>query len=226
MKRGKWLEAVLLIKNSLCLRWHDILELAVLQVQEKFFRHTQCFRAHSLRMDSSKPEMTPEFAAQLASSQSSLYAFIVSLMGGRQEAADVLQETNLKLCREFPRYDTTRPFVNWALTLARYEVMAWRTRQSRSRLILDDDMVHRVADALEADLAAPERALVALEKCLQKLPAQHRAVVEERYENGETVRSIARRLGQPENALAAMLYRIRKALHDCINATLAREESA
>lgn len=177
-------------------------------------------------MDDAPPMMTPEFARQLASAQSSLYAFIVSLMGGRLEAADVLQETNLKLCREFQRYDSSKPFVNWALTLARFEVMAWRTRQSRSRLVLDHDVLERVAAALEAQPVEPERELAALEGCLQKLPERQRALVEERYQRGATVRAMAGRMGQPENALAAMLYRIRKALHDCITATLAKEESA
>lgn len=170
--------------------------------------------------------MTPEFAQRLAAAQSSLYAFIVSLMGGRDDAADVLQETNLKLCWEFHRYDASRPFVNWALTLARFEVMAWRTRQSRSRLVLDDDVLERVASALEAQPMEPERELAALESCLQKLPERQRAMVEERYQRGETVRAMAGRMGQPENALAAMLYRIRRALQECVTATLAKEESA
>jgi RNA polymerase sigma-70 factor (ECF subfamily) len=170
--------------------------------------------------------MTPEFAQRLASAQSSIYAFIVSLMGGRDDAADVLQETNLKLCREFHRYDESKPFINWALTLARFEVMAWRTRQSRSRLVLDDDVLERVASVLEAQPMEPERELAALESCLQKLPERQRAMVEERYQGGETVRAMAGRMGQPENALAAMLYRIRRALQECVTAKLAKEESA
>ena len=170
--------------------------------------------------------MTPEFARQLAAAQSSLYAFIVSLIGGPQDAADVLQETNLKLCREFHRYDTSKPFLNWAMTLARFEVMAWRTRQSRSRLVLDDDVVERAAAAMEAEHLEPARELAALETCLQKLPQHQRALVEERYQQRATVRAMAGRMGQPENALAATLYRIRRALQECITATLAKEEQA
>ena len=171
------------------------------------------------------PQMTPDYAQRLAAAQSSLYAFILSLMGGRQEAADVLQETNLKLCLEFHRYDAAKPFVNWALTLARYEVMAWRTRQSRSRLVLDDDLVVVVAAHFEAEPLRPERELTALEKCLAHLPPKQREIMEARYQKGETVRAMAGRMGQAENALAALLYRIRRALHDCITAALAKEET-
>jgi RNA polymerase sigma-70 factor (ECF subfamily) len=189
-------------------------------------RHTHGEPVHTWQMHEVPSQMTPEFARLLAGAQSSLYAFIVSLMAGRQEAADVLQETNLKLCREFGRYDPARPFLNWALTVARFEVMAWRTRQSRSRLILDDDVVARVAAHLETAPPSAEKELVALEACLQKLAPHHRAIVEERYRQGSTVRAIALRKGEPENAVAAMLYRIRRTLHDCITATLAQEESA
>ena len=170
--------------------------------------------------------MTPEFARQLAACQSALYAFIVSLLGGSDGAADVLQETNLKLCRSFSAFDPSRPFLNWALTLARFEVMAWRTRQNRSRLVLDEDVAARVADHVELVGAGSDRALSALEQCLQKLPEPQRRLVTARYQQGQTVRALARLRGQPENALAAMLYRIRRSLHDCIAAALAKEESA
>jgi len=176
-------------------------------------------------MDDVPPQMTPDFAQRLAAAQSSLYAFIVSLMGGCADAADVLQETNMKLCREFHRYDDARPFIHWALTLARFEVMAWRTRQSRSRLVLDNDVAEQLA-ADFANTADPERELAALEQCLRKLPQRQRDLVEERYQQGRTVRAMAQHMGQPENALAALLYRIRRALQDCITHTLTKEESA
>jgi RNA polymerase sigma-70 factor (ECF subfamily) len=179
-----------------------------------------------MEMREEPAQMTPEFAQLLAGAQSSLYAFIVSLMAGRQEAADVLQETNLKLCREIARYDATKPFLNWALTLARYEVMAWRTRQSRSRLVLDNDVFEMVARHLESQTTSAEGELAALESCLRKLSPEHHAAIAERYMEGSTVRAMAARRGQPENAVAALLYRIRRMLHDCITATVAREESA
>lgn len=166
--------------------------------------------------------LSPELVQQITAAQSSLYAFILTLMAGQEGAADVLQETNMKLCRELHRYDTSRPFLPWAMTLARFEVMAWRTRQSRSRLILDNEVVELLAEEI-AD-GHNDRELVALESCLAGLPPRQQELVAARYDQGETVRAIAKRLGQPENALAALLYRIRKALHDCITTKLAQED--
>lgn len=168
--------------------------------------------------------LSPELVQQITAAQSALYAFILTLMGGQEGAADVLQETNVKLCRELHRYDTSRPFLPWAMTLARFEVMAWRTRQSRSRLVLDNDVVELMAEEIAE--VQDDRELSALESCLASLPARQREMIAARYEQGETVRAIAKRLGQPENALAALLYRIRKALHDCITSKLNQEEFA
>jgi RNA polymerase sigma-70 factor (ECF subfamily) len=168
--------------------------------------------------------LSPELVQQITAAQSALYAFILTLMAGQEGAADVLQETNVKLIRELHRYDTSRPFLPWAMTLARFEVMAWRTRQGRSRLVLDND----VAELMAAEIAdsQDDRELAALESCLSALPARQRELIAARYDRGETVRAIAKRLGQPENALAALLYRVRKALHDCITSKLSQEEFA
>ena len=168
--------------------------------------------------------LPPDLVQQITASQSALYAFILTLMAGEDGAADVLQETNLKLIRELHRFDTSRPFLPWAMTLARFEVMAWRTRRQRSRLVLDNDVADLMAE--ETADSQSDRELAALEACLSKLPPRQRDMISARYDQGETVRAIAKRLGQPENALAALLYRIRKALNDCITAKLAQEELA
>lgn len=168
--------------------------------------------------------LSPELVQQITAAQSALYAFILTLMAGREGAADVLQETNMKLCRELHRYDTSRPFLPWAMTLARYEVMAWRTRQTRSRLVLDNDVAELLAEEISDQ--QNDRELAALETCLAGLPPKQLELLAARYDRGETVREIAGRLGQQENALAALFYRLRKALHDCIAARLSQEELA
>ena len=97
--------------------------------------------------DASEP--TPEFVQRLMASQSAMYAFIVSLLGGANDADDVLQETNMKLCRRSAQYDREQPFLRWAYAFARFEVMAYRKSKQRSRLVLDDDLVVRMAGELE-----------------------------------------------------------------------------
>jgi RNA polymerase sigma-70 factor (ECF subfamily) len=120
-------------------------------------------------------------------------------------------------------YDPTRPFAPWALAFARFQVMAWRKRQSRDRLVLDDALVDALADRITADSAAPGRRLDALEKCLNKLPAESRQLVDARYSRGDPVQEIAAKLGRSVNVVSVTLFRIRKALLDCMRSALAAE---
>jgi RNA polymerase sigma-70 factor (ECF subfamily) len=165
------------------------------------------------------------FVQHLTAAQSPMYAFICTLMGELEQAQDVLQETNVKLWRRAKEYDAARPFLAWAYSFARWEVMAWRKKVQRSRLVLDDDLLDLVAAKL-ATPADADGSLAALEKCLAHLPSKQREIVHARYEQCETVRAMAARMGQPENALAALLYRIRRALHECITTSMAKEERA
>ena len=116
--------------------------------------------------DSSSPGHTPAFVGHLTGCQSLLYGFICALLGGAEGAGDVLQETNIVLWNKAHEYDPARPFLPWAYTFARFQVMAWRKKQSRSRLVL----------------------------------------------------------GRPENVIAAGLYRIRKALMQCVKSRIAEQE--
>src|SRR4051794_17908104 len=94
------------------------------------------------------PPPTAGFLLLLTNHQSSLYAAIVSLLGGIEGAQDVLQETNAALLEKAAEYDPTRPFVPWAMGFARMQTLAWRKRQSRDRLVLDDDLFDAVSDRL------------------------------------------------------------------------------
>lgn len=170
--------------------------------------------------------LQPEFVQRLTTSQSALYSYVVSLMGSVDQANDVLQEANLKLCKKADQYDPSRPFLAWAFTFARFEVMAWRKTRQRSKLVLNDDLIDLVAADLEDSAASAEKEINALESCIEELKPRQRELITARYQNGETVGSIASRLNRPENTLSASLYRLRKILGDCIETKFTGKETA
>jgi RNA polymerase sigma-70 factor (ECF subfamily) len=146
-------------------------------------------------------------------------------MGGVDQANDVLQETNLRLCAKASDYEVGRPFLPWAYTFARWEVMAWRKRQQRSRLVLDDGLAEQLAEEFQAEPAADGR-LRALEECLSQLPRAHRELIQARYQASEAVQDMAVRLKRPENTVSAMLYRIRRTLAECVHQKTRKERMA
>ena len=172
---------------------------------------------------------TGEFVRLLTGTQSRLYAYICTLMGAAAPARDVLQETNLVLWDKAQEYDPARPFLPWAYRIAYLQVLAYRKRCARSRLVFDEELVSAVAtefarvDARQQEDPMQDRRLEALDHCLGKLAAGGRSLIEERYRRGAPVEQIARRLRKAPNVVSASLYRIRKALHACIEARLAAE---
>lgn len=171
------------------------------------------------------PDRMSEFVERLTAAQSALYGAIHTLLGGDPDVADVLQETNRVLWRKAESYDRTRPFLPWALAVARFEVLAHRKRQSRDRLVFDDALLGQIAAEYERQ-SAHDGALHALERCLQKLPAAQRELVDQRYVHGDSVNDIAARQGRAANAVSALLYRIRGLLATCVERTLAKEGPA
>lgn len=166
---------------------------------------------------------TGDFVQALTGVQSRLYAYICSLLGDAASARDVLQDTNLALWDKAHDYDPTRPFLPWAYRVAYLQVLAYRKRCTRSRLLFDEELVNELAEeTLRGDDDLDLR-LEALGDCINKLTGSRREMIDDRYLRGESVDRIAGRLHKPPNVVAATLYRIRKRLHECIEARLAME---
>ena len=163
------------------------------------------------------------FLLQLTNQQSAMYAAVVSMMGGAEGAQDVLQETNAALLEKAEEFDPARLFLPWAIGFARTQVLAWRKKQSRDRLVLDDELFETVSDRLATGPTATNQRLEALEKCLDKLPRSSRELIAARYMRGESVQAIAERAGRSVNVVSVSLFRIRQALLDCVRTTLRAE---
>lgn len=160
------------------------------------------------------------FDGELTRSQSDLFVYISALTGNAESARDILQETNVVLCREAERYDPGRPFLPWARTVAYYQVLSWRKRNYRERLVFDDALLEDVAEALNEETPVPHAQLDALEGCLKKLPERMRSLFEARYAQGLRVDKLAVTCGLAPNAVAASLYRIRQLLRACVEEAL------
>ncbi len=161
-----------------------------------------------------------EFVRELTASQGRIRAFIVSLMPGSPDVADVLQETNLTLWKSRERYTLGTNFIAWALTVARLEVLHQRDRSKRlGRLVLSEKLMDVLAD--EAPEHPPhETYLVALESCMSKLSETQREIIDARYQPKLSLEIHARLTGRNPGALRAALLRIRSLLKDCIESSI------
>ena len=163
----------------------------------------------------SSPDGLSLFVERLTAAQSALHGYIHASLANGVDVSDVLQETNRVLWKKADTYDSTRPFLPWAYRVAHFEVLAFRKRQTRDRLVFDEELLGQITE--EYVRQVPEVGeWSAMDVCLGKLTPSQRELIEKRYANGDSVNQIAATQGKPANAVSAMLYRLRALLADCI----------
>ena len=155
-----------------------------------------------------------EFLALVARHQRRLSLFVHGLVHNPADAEDILQETSLVLWREFDKFEPGSNFGGWACTVAFHQVMAWRKKRQRDRLVFSDEFLTAVAKELMDDDRHEERAK-ALAACAEKLPPHHRELLRKRYTDGRSVEELSAAMGRNPDAVYRMLSRIRQALYDC-----------
>jgi len=165
----------------------------------------------------SEPENTPEFIALLTSHQSRLYAYVLSLVGDRQQAQDVMQETNIVLWRKASQFKLGTNFGAWMLKVAYYQVLEHRRKMNRQAIfIADDEFLSELAEEAIESCELLERQQAALQTCLGKLPDRQRDIVRRRYTEGASIKAVAEQLGLAASAVKQTLYRARCSLIDCV----------
>lgn len=152
---------------------------------------------------------------QITACQSRLYAYILTLTGDREQARDVLQETNLVLWRKAQEFELGTNFIAWAFKIARYQVMASRQKIARDKLVFDDELLTDMADIFDDEDRFDERQ-DALGRCIEEIAPNHRNMLRIRYSDGLSVKEMASRLNKSANAIAKVLHRTRIALMKCI----------
>jgi RNA polymerase sigma-70 factor, ECF subfamily len=131
-------------------------------------------------------------------------------------AKDLVQETALVLFRRFGEYDGERPFLGWALGVAKYQVLGFHRDGARSFITFDTELLDKFTEIwAEAAPAASEQS-TALEVCLERLQARPRQMVRWRYFEGLKSEEIAGMLGSKSAAVRVALQRIREQLRACI----------
>jgi RNA polymerase sigma-70 factor, ECF subfamily len=163
------------------------------------------------------------YIQRVISAQSQLYAYVLTLLADTEAADDVLQETNLVLCRKATEFAEGTNFDAWAFRIARVQCLAYWKVRSRDRIVIDEAAINQIASRAEQRLAEADDRQRVLRKCLAELPAHQRELLEKRYAAGGSVKQLAERLGRPEPSLSQSLYRIRMALLNCVRTKLASE---
>lgn len=158
-----------------------------------------------------------EFLRLLARHDPAIRAYVRASIPDPADVADVMQNVSVIAWKKFSVLDNPETdFGRWACVIARYEIMKFRRGKARDRLVLDADIVERIAD--EGIEEAPEREswIKALQYCMEKLPESRRALLVEAYHPDSSIKELAAEMDKKPNALYQTLSRLRLTLVDCI----------
>ena len=176
---------------------------------------------------STPPPNTPDsrFIEALTRHQPVLEAFCHANLARREDAWEVLQETNLKLWQKSSDWNPETEFLPWAFAVARFTILSHFRDLSRDRLVFDPDVIESMAAETE-NLATelPERRQ-ALGQCLEKLTADQRMLLHHHYVDGRSLRDIAAATHRGESSIKMTMLRIRRTLGDCIQLHLGNAAS-
>ena len=163
-----------------------------------------------------------QFLKCFLAAQASLKAFVFALVRDRNQGEEIFQEIALTLCRNFHRYDRSRPFAAWARGIARNKIRQWWAQSRREAQFFSPDALDAVEKAYERAEEDLEPTREALRYCLDRLPDKSKRLLALRYESGLKLGEIAEKIGRTLSAVHKSLSRLRGSLETCIKRRLAR----
>jgi len=158
----------------------------------------------------------PEFEKRLIEARSSLFRFVLSLVGNAQDAEDIIQRASITMWRRFSEFEKGTNFIAWSFVVASFEAKNFLRSSSRSVVRFDEELFEKLAREREVDIQNDDTRLEALDECMQQLDPQSKALVESVYMRGEEVKDLAQREGRAPQTFYNRLNFIRRVLTDCL----------
>jgi len=150
--------------------------------------------------------------------RTAVFAQLLAGIGSFHDAEDVLQEVAVSVAKNYGNYDASRPFLAWALGVARNHMLMHFRRHHRSRVVFSDELMSTIGEHLQAIAERPtDRRREQLHHCIKRLDDRRRRLVEMRYSGGMTIQQMSERLGKSVSAIKGSLHRVRKILERCIS---------
>lgn len=155
--------------------------------------------------------------------QHRIMSYLLALVGDRNVAEDLLQETATTLWTKFDSFEEGSDFVAWSCTIAFWKVKNYRRTVAKLKVAFSDDLIEQISDRTVELMSNLKDRREALETCLRRLDERDRAFLMARYEPGGNVSRAAEVAGRSIQAAYKSLHRLRNALRDCVSLQVATD---
>ncbi len=173
------------------------------------------------------PDCYDQFVALFARHERAVRAVVRSMLPSSQDVDDVMQEVGLACWHKFADFrpdDSKDAFFKWACVVGRFEVLKYRRKKARDRLVLSDETIGLLSADAEQRAGSMEHERLAIEDCLGNLQPADRRLVLSIHARGDSVARIARQLGQSVRRLYSRVNVLRDILGECVRRKLAEGE--
>jgi RNA polymerase sigma-70 factor, ECF subfamily len=172
-------------------------------------------------------EIIQRAAAEFTHDRHRLGAFVNGLLRDAHAAEDVLQEVWVRLAAEVEKGTRLENAAAWCRGVARNLIRRqWEQRQS-AKVVADSAVLETFLERVELAFAEEDDEAVewserqrALDGCVSALPERSRRMLALRYESRASMEDVAAAMGQTFEAVTKALYRVRRALLDCVERKL------
>ena len=172
---------------------------------------------------STNDERTEAFLRLLGEHERRLAIYVTGLITCPQDAQDIIQEGKIVMWRQFHQFELGTNFAAWARKILFYQILAYRRKSKRiAASALSDRMLEILSEESESAIREDRwiKREKALDDCVEKLPKDHRDILEMRYRDESSIERISHHTERTEGAIYRLLSRLRKNLYDCVEKEL------
>lgn len=144
-----------------------------------------------------------------------IFTLIVRMVGSPEDAEELTQDTFMKAFRHLSDFNGKSSFSTWLYRIAYNTALSSLRKQPNEVLSVDDRLWNNLTEN-EIDRALDEEdeeRIEQLQRALEKLTPDERALVTLFYEEDRPIAEICHILNQTEGNIKVKLYRIRKKLY-------------
>ena len=145
-----------------------------------------------------------------------VFRFGMRLVRDEQLAEDLISEVFLDVWRQAGKFEGRSAVSTWLLAITRFKALSALRR--RKDVELDEEAADTIEDSSDnPEVTAQKKDTSgALRKCLSKLSAEHREIIDLVYYHEKSVEEVAGIVGIPENTVKTRLFYARKKLAELV----------
>jgi RNA polymerase sigma-70 factor, ECF subfamily len=147
----------------------------------------------------------------------SIFGYVRKFTGNRDDAADITQETFVKVWKKLKSYDQNKSFKSWIFTIAKNTAIDWL--RCKKYIFLDPDLSGSIADespSIQEKVDNTKKLRLAL-AAFSEIPVNYSEIIKLRHDKEMSFGEIANFLEKPLNTVKSQYRRGVAKLRNILN---------